>query len=282
MAAALIDGKKVADSIKLQLKQIIEGKQAQGMTPPGLAVVLVGEDPASKVYTNSKKKACEEVGIISHSFFLDAKVTEQQLVDLIQELNDDDQINGILVQLPLPKSIQTERIIETISPQKDVDGFHPYNLGRLAQRHPTLRCCTPFGIIKLFEHYQLPLTGKRAIVVGASSIVGRPLGMELLLAGATVTICNSQTVNLEEIIRFGDIIIAATGIMDLVDAKWLSEKHWVIDVGIHRLANGKLRGDIDFDKAKDRVSWITPVPGGVGPMTIATLLCNTVQAKYGV
>lgn len=279
MTASLLDGKALAARKNHEIRHNITHNITKGQRAPGLAVILVGSDPASEIYVNNKRKACAEVGIISHSFNLPATTSEQHLIALIEQLNQARDIDGILVQLPLPEHIDSYRIIECINPHKDIDGFHPYNLGRLAQRIPLLRPCTPLGILELLEAYNLPLRGKHCVVVGASNIVGRPMALELLIAGATVTVCHRFTTNLEQHIRMADAIIVATGKQDVVDVNWLNEKQIIIDVGIHRLENGKLRGDIDFDKALERVAWITPVPGGVGPMTISTLLQNTLFAQ---
>lgn len=278
MTASVLDGKNLAKLKKNEIQQRIIAMKKAGLPAPGLAVILVGEDPASQVYVSNKRKACLEVGINSQSFNLPENTTEQRLIALIQELNDAPEIDGILVQLPLPASINTHNIIECISPLKDVDGFHPYNLGRLAQRLPLLRPCTPFGIIQLLEAYHLPLRGKHALVVGASNIVGRPMGLELLAAGSTVTVAHRFTQALEKHVAAADLIVIATGHQDIVNVDWLNANQIIIDVGMHRMPDGKLRGDIDFEKAIETVAWITPVPGGVGPMTIAALMQNTVFA----
>ncbi|RUR09332.1 bifunctional methylenetetrahydrofolate dehydrogenase/methenyltetrahydrofolate cyclohydrolase FolD [Legionella sp. km772] len=278
MPASLIRGNEVATLKKEELKQRVQRHTKQGHRAPGLAVVLVGKDPASSIYVNNKRKSCEEVGIKSFSYDLPESSSQEELLNLITSLNHANDVDGILIQLPLPSHITTSDIIEHLNPQKDVDGFHPYNLGRLAQRNPLLRPCTPLGIMNLLIHYQLDVRGKHAVVVGASNIVGRPLSLELLLAGATVTICHRFTKNLQQFVESADIVIVATGIIDVVSADWLQPHQILIDVGIHRLANGSIRGDVDFNKAKDKVSWISPVPGGVGPMTIVSLLENTLRA----
>ncbi|MCW8443963.1 bifunctional methylenetetrahydrofolate dehydrogenase/methenyltetrahydrofolate cyclohydrolase FolD [Fluoribacter gormanii] len=278
MSASLIDGKVVASLRREELKHHVHDYVQINHRAPGLAVVLIGNDPASTVYVANKRKACAEVGITSHSFDLPEITTQTELIKLIDDLNSSDQIDGILIQLPLPKHINERVIIEHIKPEKDVDGFHPYNLGRLAQRNPLLRPCTPLGIMNLLKHYHLEVKRKHALVIGASNIVGRPMSLELLLAGATVTIAHKFTQQLEKFVRTADIVIIATGKMDVVDCEWLSKEQIVIDVGIHRLADGSIRGDIDFKNAVDKVSWLTPVPGGVGPMTIVTLLENTLKA----
>jgi methylenetetrahydrofolate dehydrogenase (NADP+)/methenyltetrahydrofolate cyclohydrolase len=278
MSASLIDGKAVASLRREELKQRLYAHMQQGHRAPGLAVILIGDNPASTVYVSNKRRACAEVGITSHSYDLPENTSQAALIELIDELNHSQQIDGILIQLPLPRHINESVIIEQIKPQKDVDGFHPYNLGRLAQRNPLLRPCTPLGIMNLLKHYQLEVKRKHALVIGASNIVGRPMSLELLLAGATVTIAHKFTQNLEKMVRVADFVIIATGKTNIVDPEWLSKDQVIIDVGIHRLADGSLRGDIDFKKAVDKVAWITPVPGGVGPMTIVSLLENTLQA----
>lgn len=279
MSASLLDGKHVASLRRNELKQQLEHYIAQGNQAPGLAVVLIGNDPASAIYVNNKRKACDEVGIKSHSYDLPEETTQDELLELIDELNKSEQIDGILIQLPLPDHINETVIIEQIKPEKDVDGFHPYNLGRLAQRNPLLRPCTPLGIMNLLRHYRLEVKRKHAVVIGASNIVGRPMSLELLLAGATVTVCHKFTQDLQKYVTIADFIIIATGVKDLINTEWLNQSQVLIDVGMHRLPDGSLRGDVNFSKAVDKVSWITPVPGGVGPMTIVTLLENTVMAK---
>lgn len=278
MPASIISGKELAALKKNELNQRIQNHLAQGHRPPGLAVILVGSDPASFIYVTNKRKACDEVGITSFSYDLPESTTQEELLDLIHQLNNSTEIDGILLQLPLPQQINAALILEQIDPKKDVDGFHPYNAGRLIQRHPVLRPCTPMGIINLLNYYQLEIQGTHAVVVGASNIVGRPMSLEFLLAGATVSVCHRFTQNLQQLISIADLIVVATGIQDVVPAEWLKPHQIVIDVGIHRLADGTLRGDVDYVKAQERVSWITPVPGGVGPMTIISLLENTLIA----
>lgn len=278
MSASIINGKEVAALKKNELKQRVQYYIEHHSKLPGLAVVLVGSDPASQIYVNHKRKACEEVGIHSFSYDLPAETSQEALLKLINELNHSEKVHGILIQLPLPQHINTAVIIEHIDPKKDVDGFHPYNLGRLAQKNPLLRPCTPLGIINLLEHYQLEVRGKHAVVIGASNIVGRPMSLELLLAGATVTICHSHTQNVQPLVTSADIVVVAAGVIDVVPVEWLQAHQIIIDVGIHRLDDGTIRGDVDFIKARDIVSWITPVPGGVGPMTIVSLLENTLLA----
>lgn len=278
MTASLLDGTRVAFQLKQKIKQTVLEMQQSRMRPPSLAVILVGNDSASKIYVQNKRKACIEVGFESLAYDLPSSIKEEDLIQLIVELNESSNIDGILVQLPLPSHINKEKITETINPKKDVDGFHPYNIGRLVQGYPLLRPCTPYGIIQLLTDYQLPLKGKHAVIVGASIIVGRPMALEFLLAGSTTTICHRFTQNLDEFVKMADILVVATGIADVINSEWLNKKQVVVDVGIHRLSNGKLRGDINAEEAKEKVSWLTPVPGGVGPMTIATLLYNTLIA----
>ncbi|STX29061.1 methenyltetrahydrofolate cyclohydrolase [Legionella beliardensis] len=279
MTATLLNGKQLASQLRAAVAQEILAMKNQNIRPPSLAVILVGDDPASEIYVTNKRRACEEAGITSVAFNLPEHTSEKKLLELIKELNDNPNIDGILVQFPLPSAINSDHIIECIKPAKDVDGFHPYNVGRLAQRIPLLRPCTPLGIIQLLNFYNIPLRGKNTVVVGSSNIVGRPMALEFLLAGATVTVCHRFTKDLEPHVRLADIIVVATGVYDLIHYDWLNQSQVVIDVGIHRLENGKLRGDVDFDKISQQVGWITPVPGGVGPMTIATLLQNTLQAS---
>ncbi len=275
MTAKILDGKWVAEQLQQTLKEQVAERVKNGLRSPELAVILVGEHAASHIYVKNKRAACQTVGFTSHAYALPENTTEQALLQLIQELNENQDVDGILVQLPLPSHIDTNKIIEAIRPTKDVDGFHPYNLGRLAQKHPFIRPCTPHGIINLLQWYNLNLKGLHAVVVGASNIVGRPMALELLIAGSTVTICHSRTKNLEQHVANADLLIVAAGIMDLVQAQWIKKGAIVVDVGIHRLEDGKLRGDLDFHAAAERASWITPVPKGVGPMTITTLLQNT-------
>lgn len=278
MTAFILDGKALAQLKKNELKLTIHERLVKGLRAPALAVILVGDDPASHIYVTNKSKACEEVGITSKSYHLPTETPEQQLLDLITELNHSAAIDGILVQLPLPTHMDTHKVIECINPLKDVDGFHPYNLGRLAQRLPLMRPCTPYGIIQLLEANGIALRGRHTVVIGASNIVGRPMGLEFLAEGATVTICHRFTRHLKEHVRMADVLVVATGKQDVIEAEWLHHDQVIIDVGIHRLNDGKLRGDVDFNQAVTRVSWITPVPGGVGPMTITALLQNTVFA----
>jgi len=278
MTAQLIDGNAIAASVRKDLSARIAARTAQGLRAPGLAVILVGADPASQIYVRNKRRACESTGVISHSFDLPADITEAALLDLITGLNEDATIDGILVQLPLPRHIETEKIIEHIRPDKDVDGFHPYNIGRLAVRAPLLRPCTPYGVIQLLRHTGETFFGREALVVGVSNHVGRPLALELLLAGATVECCHRFTRNLEDHVRRAEIVVVAAGKPGLIEGRWIQDGATVVDVGIHRRADGTLQGDVEFEVARERAAWITPVPGGVGPMTVATLLTNTLYA----
>lgn len=278
MTAQLIDGKAIAQSIRQQLKQKVTARQAAGQRIPGLAVILVGADPASQVYVGSKRKACEEVGFISRSYDLPESTSEEELLALIDSLNEDAAIDGILVQLPLPEHIKESKVIERIRPDKDVDGFHPYNVGRLAQRIPVLRSCTPMGIMTLIKSTGVDTYGLDAVVVGASNIVGRPMTLELLLAGCTTTTCHRFTKDLKDKVSRADLLVVAVGKPGFIPGSWIKPGAIVIDVGINRLDNGRLVGDVDFDLACERASHITPVPGGVGPMTIASLLENTLFA----
>lgn len=278
MTAQLIDGKAVAARVRQQVARQVQARRDSGGRAPGLAVVLVGEDPASAVYVRNKHNACVEAGIESFRHTLPADASQQQLETLVDRLNDDPAVDGILVQLPLPEQLDARPILERIRPDKDVDGFHPYNLGRLAQRLPLLRPCTPKGVMTLLEETGLAIRGLDATVVGASNIVGRPMSLELMIAGCTTTVCHRFTRNLEEQVRRADVLIVAVGKPGLVKGEWVKEGAIVIDVGINRQADGRLIGDVDFDAAAQRAAWITPVPGGVGPMTVATLLENTLQA----
>ena len=281
MSAKLIDGKAIAKDLRSELKKIVDQKLALGCRQPGLAVVLVGEDPASQVYVRNKRKACEDVGIRSFAYDLKAETTQTELEALIDELNSNPQVDGILVQFPLPSHLDESRIVEKISSAKDVDGFHPYNVGRLVQRIPYICACTPHGIMTLL-HRTLgeDLKGLNAVVVGASNIVGRPMALELLLAGCTTTVTHrfSRPEDQAALIRQADIVIVAVGKARFLNGDLIKDGATVIDVGINRLADGSLCGDVDFEKASEHAAFITPVPGGVGPMTIATLMQNTVTA----
>ncbi len=274
----LINGKEVAARVRGEIKQRVQEHIQSGRRPPGLAVVLVGENPASVVYVGSKRRGCEEVGIRSLAYDLPADTPQEKLLSLIDELNNNPDVDGILVQLPLPPQINPETVIERINPDKDVDGFHPYNIGRLAVRMPTLRSCTPYGVMKLLESTGEPVKGLHAVVVGASNVVGRPMALELLLAGCTVTVCHRFTTNLPEHVGKADILVVAVGKPGIVKGEWIKPGAMVIDVGMNRLPDGKLTGDVEFEAASQRAGWITPVPGGVGPMTVAMLLSNTLYA----
>lgn len=278
MTASLLCGKTVSTSIKTQILSLMSKRRQQGRKTPLLAVILVGGDPASEIYVANKKKACAEIGFGSESHYLDDNISEEELINLIEKLNANDSVNGILLQLPLPSHIKASKVLEHISPLKDVDGFHPYNFGRLSQGNPLIRPCTPKGIMSMLEYFKIDVKGQHAVVVGASKIVGRPMAAELIKASATVTVCHRSTTQLKKHIEIADIIVVATGFHNVVPTEWLKSHQIIIDVGIHRDEHGKLRGDMAFQKAQEIVSWITPVPGGVGPMTIATLLQNTLQA----
>ena len=278
MTAQILDGKATSVELKQSLKKANDIRIASGKRRPGLAVILLGSDPASQVYVGSKRRSCEEIGFKSDSHDLPSDTSELALLSLIDQLNADDEIDGILVQLPLPAHINTDAVIERIAPHKDVDGFHPYNIGRLAQRNPQLRPCTPKGIMTLLDKTGADLHGLEAIVVGASNIVGRPMALELLLAGCTTTVCHRWTKNLESHVRRADLLVVAVGKPNFIPGDWIKQGAIVIDVGINRLEDGSLTGDVEFDVAKQKAAWITPVPGGVGPMTVATLLENTLYA----
>lgn len=279
MTATLIDGKACAQAIRNTVKEKVAARVAAGKRAPGLAVILVGENPASKVYVGSKRKACEEVGFISRAYDLPDTSTEEEVLKLIDELNNDDTVDGILVQLPLPKHIDSTKVIERIVPHKDVDGFHPYNVGRLAQRIPALRPCTPKGIMTLIRNAGFDdIKGKNAVIVGASNIVGRPMTLEFLLAGCTTLTTHRFTKDLRSFVEQADILVVAVGKPEFIPGDWIKPGAIVIDVGINRMPDGKLKGDIQFDVAKERASHITPVPGGVGPMTVASLIENTLEA----
>ena len=278
MTAQLIDGKKISQQRIEAVAQAVKARQEKGLHTPCLAVVLVGDDPASAVYVRNKKLACQKSGIESRSYELPSETTQDDLLKLVDELNGDPTVDGILVQLPLPAHIDSQAVLERIEPHKDVDGFHPYNVGRLVVKMPLMRPCTPKGVMTLLEAYGIDPKGKKAVVVGASNIVGRPQALELLLSRATVTICHSATQNLANEVAAADILVVGVGIPNFVKGEWVKPGAVVIDVGINRLDDGSLCGDVEFDVAKERASMITPVPGGVGPMTIATLLENTVHA----
>lgn len=278
MPAQIIDGKKVSAEVRSELKTAIDERNSQGKRPPGLAVILVGSDPASEVYVGHKRRACNEVGIYSRSYDLPEETTHNELVSLIDQLNEDHFIDGILVQLPLPEHLDASLIIERINPSKDVDGFHPVNVGRLALRIPGLRPCTPYGVIRLLESIEVSPKGLNAVIVGASNIVGRPMMLELLLQGATVTVCHRFTKNTPELVSQADLVVVAVGKAGLVKGEWIKPGATVIDVGVNRLDDGTLAGDVEYKAAAERAAWITPVPGGVGPMTVAMLMKNTLTA----
>ena len=278
MKAQILDGKKIAATVKERIQAEVAERIKLGKKRPVLAVILIGSDPASQTYVNAKYKACELVGIQSESYNFPVTITELELSRLIDTLNHEQNVNGILVQLPLPEHIDKTKILEKIDPKKDVDGFHPYNLGRLCQRRPALRPCTPKGVMQLLAATGVNLLGKDAVIVGASEIVGRPMALELLMAGCTVSVTHRFTGNLAAKVAQADIVIVAVGKPNLVQGKWIKQGAIVIDVGITRMEDGSLCGDVEFSAAKERSAWITPVPGGVGPMTVACLLENTLEA----
>ncbi len=278
MSAQIINGKAISESMLTSIKARIDERVRKGQRAPALAVILVGSDPASSIYVRNKRLACEKVGIRSVAYDLPASTIEKALFELIDTLNKDETIDGILVQSPLPPQIDEKMVIEHISASKDVDGFHPYNIGRLAVRQPTLRSCTPYGVIKMLETLNIELKGLDAVVVGVSNHVGRPMALELLLAGCTVTCCHRHTKDLKGIIQSADLLVVAAGKPGLVKGEWIKKGAIVVDIGINRLENGTICGDVDFESAKQNAGWITPVPGGVGPMTVATLMENTLLA----
>ena len=276
--AHVIDGKAIAAGVRREVREESDRLASRGLRRPGLAVVLVGDDPASQVYVRNKRLACEECGLVSVSHDLPHSTTQTELLSLIDRLNADEQIDGILVQVPLPDHIDERAVIEAIDPAKDVDGFHPYNVGRLALRNPLMRPCTPYGVIRLLEKTGIPAKGKHCVVVGASNLVGRPMALELLLAGATVTICHRFTTDLRDHVAAAEILVVAVGRPGIVRGEWIKPGAVVIDVGINRMPDGKLVGDVEFEVARERASYITPVPGGVGPMTVAMLMKNTLES----
>lgn len=278
MTAQIIDGKAIAEDLLSSIKTKIDARISSGKRTPCLAVILVGADPASAIYVRNKRRACDKVGIRSIAHDLPASTSEADLFALIDSINNDPTIDGILVQSPLPHHINEEKLIEHISVDKDVDGFHPYNIGRLAVRKPTLRSCTPFGVIKMLEASNINLMGLDAVIVGVSNHVGRPMALELLLAGCTITSCHRHTKNLADKVKNADLLVVAAGKAGLIQGNWIKEGAIVIDIGINRLSDGTICGDVDFDIAKQRAGYITPVPGGVGPMTVATLMENTLLA----
>ena len=278
MTAKIIDGKAVANTLLDQVKQSIQSRTKQGLRPPQLDVILVGDDAASQSYVSIKEKTCAKVGIISRCHHFPESTTEQMLKETIDQLNHNPTTDGILLQLPLPTAINSTSLLDSINPKKDVDGFHPYNVGMLATRQPTFRPCTPFGIMRLLESIPTDIAGKHAVIVGASNIVGRPMAQEMLIAKATVTICHRFTQNLGQLIQSADILISAIGKIGVIQSDWIKPGAIVIDVGFNRDSNGNICGDIDFNTASQRAGWISPVPGGVGPMTVATLMENTLLA----
>ena len=278
MSARILDGKAIAAELRQTIAADVKALISAGHRPPGLAVILVGEDPASQVYVRNKEKACQEVGFHSELIRLPADTSEDRLLALIDDLNANDAIDGILVQLPLPEQIDENTVIERILPTKDVDGFHPYNVGRLTLRMPLLRPCTPKGVMTMLDHTGMNLEGLDAVIIGQSNIVGRPMALELLMARCTITVCHSRTKDLADKVRGADLLVAAVGRPEFVPGDWIKPGAIVIDVGINRREDGSLCGDVDFESAKEKAAWITPVPGGVGPMTVATLLENTLQA----
>lgn len=278
MSAKIIDGKKLSEEIQAEIaKEVSELKRTRGIVP-GLAAILVGDNEASKIYVRNKEIACKKVGMFAEQHTLPADVAEEELLHLITTLNHDSKIHGILVQLPLPKRIDEKRILEAVAPEKDVDGFHPINMGNLLSGNTTVAPCTPMGIIKILESIDCKIEGKDAVVVGRSNIVGKPTALLLMQHHATVTICHTRTADLAGHVGRADILVAAAGHPETVKGKWIKPGAVVIDVGINRLPDGKLKGDVEFEEAKKRAGWITPVPGGVGPMTIAMLLWNTLQS----
>jgi methylenetetrahydrofolate dehydrogenase (NADP+) / methenyltetrahydrofolate cyclohydrolase len=279
MTAKIIDGNTISAAIRQEVAKQVKERLDRGLRAPGLAVVIIGENQASQIYVSKKRKSCEEVGFISKAYDLPAITTEAQLLQIIDELNNNQEIDGILIQLPLPEHINATTVLERIRPDKDVDGFHPYNIGRLTVGRPTLRPCTPKGVMTLLQQKGMPnLQGLNAVIIGASNIVGKPMAMELLNVFCTVTVCHIYTKDISTHIKQADIVIAAAGVPNLIKGEWIKEGAIVIDVGINRLSTGKIVGDVEFDVAKERAGWITPVPGGVGPMTVATLLENTLYA----
>ena len=278
MSGRIIDGKAIAAEFRREVREGSDRLAAQGKRRPGLAVVLVGDDPASHIYVRNKRAACEECGFVSVSHDLPQSATQTELLSLIERLNLDATIDGILVQVPLPDHIDERAIIEAIAPAKDVDGFHPYNVGRLVLRNPLMRPCTPYGVIRMLEYCGLSPKGQHAVVVGASNLVGRPMSLELLLAGATVTVCHRFTTDLRTQVERAELLVVAVGKPGLVPGEWIKRGAVVVDVGINRMPDGKLVGDVQFESARARAGWITPVPGGVGPMTVAMLMKNTLES----
>ncbi len=278
MTAQIIDGRAIAAEVKAEVRRGVDSLVARGGRRPGLAVVMVGDNPASQVYVRNKRRACEECGITSIAHDLPQSTSEMELLGRIDELDRDDTVDGILVQLPLPEHIRQSAVVERIDPRKDVDGFHPYNVGRLAERTPLIRPCTPYGIIRMLDHIGVAVKGKHCVVVGASNIVGRPMSLELLLMGATTTVTHRFTRDLESHVRAAEVLIVAAGKPGLIPGDWIREGAVVVDVGMNRREDGTLCGDVDFAGASLRAAWISPVPGGVGPVTVAMLMKNTLEA----
>ncbi len=278
MIARIIDGNKIAQELRADIGQRVEERLRRGKRPPGLTVIKVGNDPASEIYVRNKRRACAEVGFRSYDHDLPIEIPEAELLEKLKELNRDPAVDGILVQRPLPAHINPATVVEHIHPNKDVDGFHPYNMGSLACGIPHLRPCTPYGVMQLLASTGVDLRGMEAVVVGASTVVGRPMALELILAGCTTTVCRSTTLNLAPHVQRAQVLVVAVGKPGIIKGEWIKPGAIVIDVGMNRLPNGRLTGDIEFDAARERAAWITPVPGGVGPMTVATLLLNTLQA----
>ena len=280
MAARIIDGKSIAQDVRTEVRKAIDGMVGRGLRRPGLAVVMVGDNPASQVYVRNKRRACEDCGIVSVAHDLPQSTSEMELLAKVDELNADDAVDGILVQLPLPDHIRESSVVERIDPRKDVDGFHPYNVGRLAERNPLIRPCTPYGVVRMLDHIGVSVKGKHCVVVGASNIVGRPMSLELLLMGATTTVTHRFTRDLESHVRMAEVLIVAAGKPGLVPGEWVREGAVVVDIGINRREDGSLCGDVQFESAAQRAAWITPVPGGVGPMTVAMLMKNTLESSF--
>ncbi len=280
MTARIIDGKAIAQEVRNEVRRSVDGMVGRGLRRPGLAVLMVGDNPASRVYVRNKRRACEEVGIVSVAHDLPQSTSETELLARIDELNADEAVDGILVQLPLPDHIRESSVVERIDPRKDADGFHPYNVGRLAERNPLIRPCTPYGVVRMLDHIGVSVKGQHCVVVGASNIVGRPMSLELLLMGATTTVTHRFTRDLESHVRMGEVLIVAAGKPGLIPGDWVREGAVVVDVGMNRREDGTLCGDVDFEGARRRAAWITPVPGGVGPMTVAMLMKNTLEASF--
>jgi methylenetetrahydrofolate dehydrogenase (NADP+)/methenyltetrahydrofolate cyclohydrolase len=280
MTARIIDGKAIAQEVRNEVRRSVDGMVGRGLRRPGLAVLMVGDNPASQVYVRNKRRACDDCGIVSVAHDLPQSTSEMELLARIDELNATEGVDGILVQLPLPDHIRESAVVERIDPRKDVDGFHPYNVGRLAERNPLIRPCTPYGVVRMLDHIGVSVKGKHCVVVGASNIVGRPMSLELLLMGATTTVTHRFTRDLESHVRMAEVLIVAAGKPGLIPGDWVREGAVVVDVGMNRREDGALCGDVDFEGAKQRAAWITPVPGGVGPMTVAMLMKNTLEASF--